>query len=73
MNITPNQCRAARAFLRWTRNDLAARAKVLPRTIVDFENGHRETKHTTIVTLRVTFEEAGLRFTERGGVEPGES
>jgi transcriptional regulator with XRE-family HTH domain len=36
--LSPAQCRAARALLNWTISDLAARAKVSSVTVSDFEN-----------------------------------
>ena len=40
------------------------------RTIDDFENERRKPLNATLVTLRLTFEQAGVCFTEGGGVEP---
>ena len=40
--ITSAQCRAERALLDWSREQLAAASMVGLRTIVDFERGARE-------------------------------
>jgi transcriptional regulator with XRE-family HTH domain len=39
MSISSEQCRAARALLDWSQQDLACRAKVPHKTIADFELG----------------------------------
>ena len=39
--LTSSQCRAARALIDWSREDLAAASKVGLRTIVDFERDAR--------------------------------
>lgn len=65
--ITPEQCRAARALLGWSRADLAQRAHIAARTIQDFERGATTPQVATLTVLRMAFEAEGLRF-ERGGV-----
>ena len=69
MTITAGQCRAARAFLDWSREDLAAAAKVAVRTIVDFERGARSPQNSTLAVIAAAFEQAGIEFTN--GSEPG--
>lgn len=39
--LTPEQSRAARAWLDWSQEDLAKRAKVSLSTVRDFEKGRR--------------------------------
>ncbi|MFD1326976.1 helix-turn-helix domain-containing protein [Mycoplana ramosa] len=39
--ITPAQCRAGRALIDWTKDQLAEAASVSPRTISDFECGKK--------------------------------
>lgn len=42
MTITPDNLRAARAFLKWTQRDLESRSGVNRQTINDIENGRRK-------------------------------
>ena len=62
--ITPEQCRAARGLLNWSRSDLAAHSKVAERTIGDFENGYRFARAVTAEALQRAFETAGVGFAE---------
>ena len=39
MSLSPAQCRAARALLNWTQEDLVRNSKVTKKTIADFERG----------------------------------
>ena len=39
MTFTPAQCRAARALLNWSQQDLVAHSKITKKTIADFERG----------------------------------
>jgi len=41
VDITPSQCRAARALLGWSQDDLKDRSGVAKVTIADFERGAR--------------------------------
>jgi hypothetical protein len=69
--ITPAQCRAARALIEWSREDLAAAAKVAARTVVDFERGARNPIHSTMAAIRAALEAAGVIFVEENGEGPG--
>lgn len=62
--ITGGQVRAARAFLRWSIADLAARSGVSVPTIQRLEqaDGIPSTKAQTIVDLKAACEAAGLEF-----------
>ena len=71
MTITPAQCRGARAMLAWSRDDLAAAAKVAKRTIVDFERGARSPQHSTAAAIASALESAGIEFIEENGGGPG--
>ena len=68
MTITAAQCRAARAMLDWSRDDLAAAARVAKRTVVDFERGARSPIHSTLDVLRRALEAAGIEFLDGDGV-----
>jgi transcriptional regulator with XRE-family HTH domain len=71
--ITPAQSRAARGLLNWSRQDLADRAHVRKQTVWEFETEKRTSNPSTVQNLRRALEDAGVRFTESGGVEPGRS
>ncbi|MCB9756586.1 MAG: helix-turn-helix transcriptional regulator [Myxococcales bacterium] len=58
-----DQCRAARALLRWNVNELAARAEVNRTTILAFEAGQTEPRRATLKTLRAALEAGGVVFT----------
>ena len=64
--LTKAQCRAARAGLEWSREDLAEMAGLSDRTITDFERGAREPHDNNKRAIRVAFEAAGVRFTKEG-------
>jgi transcriptional regulator with XRE-family HTH domain len=64
--LTKAQCRAARAGLEWSREDLAEMAGLSDRTITDFERGAREPHDNNKRAIRAAFEAAGVRFTEDG-------
>lgn len=60
MELSPEQCRAARGLLDWTQERLAERAGVSRSTVRDFEC-HRHSLHRGTEALLVrTFEEAGV-------------
>lgn len=66
--ITPEQCRAARAFLNWSQDDLSSKSGVAKATIADFERGKRTPYGRTLRDLQKVFEEEGIEFQsdERG-------
>lgn len=66
MAITPTQCRAARAGLEWSREELATRAGLGERTIIDFERGAREPHANNRAAIRAAFEAAGVTFEANG-------
>src|SRR5262249_15110959 len=67
MAITPAQCRAARALLEWTQDDLAARSRVSKRTILHFEKSSgRKTIPANMDALQRAFEAAGVVFIDNG-------
>ena len=64
--LTPDQCKAARAILGWSREDLAKRAKVSAGTVVAFETLGSDAKMSTLQKLRRAFAEAGIVLIEDG-------
>lgn len=69
--LTSAQCRAGRALLDWSREQLAEASLVGLRTIVDFERGAREPRKVTLDAIRRTFEAAGVEFIAENGGGPG--
>ena len=68
--MTPSQCRAARAWLSWSQDDLAKAAHVGLSTVKDFEGERRSPIEATLMAMRVALEGAGIGFVYRddGGV-----
>jgi transcriptional regulator with XRE-family HTH domain len=71
MSISPAQCRAARALIGWSQNDLETAAAVAKKTLADFERGARTPYARTLVAIRNALELAGVEFIERNGGGPG--
>lgn len=69
--ITSAQCRAARALIDWSRDQLATHSKVALRTIVDFERGAREPRLVTLDAIQLALESAGVIFVAENGEGPG--
>ncbi|PAQ10560.1 transcriptional regulator [Mesorhizobium temperatum] len=61
------QCRAARALLNWSQQELADASKIGNATIRNFEAGRSEPHHATLDVLRRTFEDAGVVFIDANG------
>ncbi|MCJ8142397.1 helix-turn-helix domain-containing protein [Ancylobacter sp. A5.8] len=71
MDLSPEQCRAARGLLDWTQETLACRAGVSRSTVRDFER-HRHVLHRGTETLLVrTLQEAGVMLLPPGEYGPG--
>jgi transcriptional regulator with XRE-family HTH domain len=69
--ITPAQCRAARALVNWSQQQLAEAATVGNATIRNFESGNSAPQHSTLDVLRRALEAAGVIFVEENGDGPG--
>jgi DNA-binding XRE family transcriptional regulator len=65
--ISPEQCRAARALVSWSQDDLCSRAKVAKRTLQLFELGQRQPYVRTMHALRRALEAAGVEFIDEDG------
>ena len=69
--VSPAQCRAARALLKWTQAKLAQQAAVARKTVADFELGNRSLHRRTRLDITVALEASGIEFiwgTEGEGV-----
>lgn len=69
--LTSAQCRAARALLDWSREQLADASKVALRTVVDFERGARSPREVTLLAIQSALTEAGVIFIDQNGNGPG--
>jgi transcriptional regulator with XRE-family HTH domain len=65
--ISPRQCRAARALLDWSQQDLADRARVGIVTIRQLEAGVHEPRRATLDVVRRALEAAGVDFIDENG------
>jgi transcriptional regulator with XRE-family HTH domain len=65
--ITPEQMLAARALLRWTRDDLAAKSGVATITALGFELRRTDPKVSTVQKWRRALEAAGVQFIDEDG------
>lgn len=62
--MTPNQCRAARAMVDWSRATLAEVSGVGERTLADFETGKRLPHNRVLRDIREALENEGVQFLE---------
>lgn len=58
--ISPEQCRAARAWLQWPQPELAKRARVGLSTVRDFETGARTPIANNRQAIQTALETAGI-------------
>ena len=68
--ITVELCKGARAMLDWSRAELAERAGISERTLVDFERGARRPLKNNLKAIRAALAEGGICFTEDGCMGP---
>jgi transcriptional regulator with XRE-family HTH domain len=67
MVMSPAQCRAARALVGWSQDQLAAASGVAKATIANFEAGKREPYARTLADLATALEAAGVVFVAENG------
>jgi predicted transcriptional regulator len=60
--VTPREVRAARAFLGWTRQQLADRAVVALNTVIRLEQGIVDSRSSTLESIRRALEAAGIEY-----------
>ncbi len=68
MEISPAQCRAARALLNWTQETLAVRTGVALKTIRAFENERTKPLGVTRAAIKQALEKAGIEFLDGDGL-----
>jgi transcriptional regulator with XRE-family HTH domain len=71
MMLLPEQSRAARALLDWSRGELASRSGVSVAALADFEAGKRQPYDRTLADIRRALESAGVVFVPENGEGPG--
>jgi len=64
--MSPEQCRAARAWLHWSQRLLAAKAQVSASTIRSFETGKRVPHGNNLRAISRALEAAGMWFASDG-------
>jgi transcriptional regulator with XRE-family HTH domain len=69
--ITPAQCRAARALLDWSQQDLADKAAVGIVTVRQLESGAHRPRRATLNVVVGALESAGVEFIDENGGGPG--
>ncbi|ESX28278.1 helix-turn-helix domain-containing protein [Mesorhizobium sp. M0030] len=67
MTLSPSQCRAARALVGWSQDQLAAASQVAKTTIANFEAGKRTPYDRTLVDLQAALEAAGVELIPQNG------
>ena len=70
-DIYPEQIRAARALIDWTREDLAKASGVTIRTLARIEGAQTIPRQTTLKALCSALEAAGVEFIPGNGGGPG--
>ena len=68
---SPAQCRGARAMLRWSQGELAAKSGISKPTVTDYEREARKPMPKNLEALREALEGAGIEFLEDEGVWQG--
>ena len=69
MTLSPAQCRAARALLNWSQEDLVRHSKIIKKTIADFERGATSPRKQTLAQILAAFDAHGIEFLD--GNRPG--
>ncbi|MBO0343906.1 helix-turn-helix transcriptional regulator [Roseibium sp. CAU 1637] len=64
--INAKQCRATRAWLSWSQDELARRSQVSKRAIAGFELEKTVPHDRTLRDLQRAFEDAGITFLMEG-------
>jgi transcriptional regulator with XRE-family HTH domain len=68
--LTSAQCRAARAYLGWSQQELAEKSGVFQTSISKFECERGITPPSTMRNIKYALQEAGFELPENGGIIP---
>ena len=71
MSISAAQCRAGRAILALTQEELAVASGVSKRTIASFESEQRGPIAANLAMIKTALEAAGVEFIAENGGGPG--
>jgi DNA-binding transcriptional regulator YiaG len=69
--LTPEQVKAARQILGWSRSTLAGHVRVSDATVWAFETGKRRLPKLDVDLVRSALESGGVIFVEENGEGPG--
>jgi DNA-binding transcriptional regulator YiaG len=69
--MTPGQCRAARALLGITQSQLARAAELGLSTVVDFEKERRLVSDEAVKAMQTALQRAGIDFMDGNGAGEG--
>jgi ribosome-binding protein aMBF1 (putative translation factor) len=70
--MSPEQSRAARAWLGWSQDQLASRGNVSVNTVRNFEGGQKVIHPNSIASMRQAIEGAGIKLLfDEGGEAAG--
>jgi len=67
MQITSDQCRAARSLLNWTQDELATNARISRATVADFEASARQPIKNNLIAMEDCMFAAGVEFVPESG------
>jgi transcriptional regulator with XRE-family HTH domain len=65
--LTPAQCRAARALLNWSQEDLVRRSGTTRKIVADFDRGATRPHPRNMARIKAAFEAQGIEFLSRNG------
>lgn len=65
--ISPSQCRAARALLGWSQEDLVTASRISKKTIADFERDQRTQHNRTVEAIEEVLSAHGVIFIPQNG------
>ena len=68
-HMSPEQCRAARAWLQLSQDDLASAASVSNSTVRDYEAGRRKPIAATLGAMKAELEKRGIAFVDGDGAK----
>ncbi|MBX4985317.1 helix-turn-helix transcriptional regulator [Rhizobium lentis] len=67
MYLSPAQCRAARALIAWSEDDLSSASAIARATIAGFEAGTLSPDAQTLQAMKQNLEDAGVVFIPENG------